>query len=288
MPILRLACLAALLAATASAQPSNWDPPTRGAALGLTAERPTFDGGAFGGLPAFGGVTSSWRFTASVPVGPARVVGELPFAFASFDDPSPLGPGGVTTSESGAALGNAQIGAELDLVVAPVTVGGYLRVPTVARSEDFGDVAQFVGFFANADRPGAYADDTVTLSAMVEGRPRLLTVPGLSFRLRALPQVLVATGDPDPFDPRDDAEVLVGYAAQAFYNAGAARVGGGFSGVSVLTEDADERHEVSVGILADAPLGPLRFGVSARLPFVGTLDEVVNAVVGLRISYNVL
>ena len=271
-----LVLLALLAAGTASAQPFNWSLPTSGSTISLSAERPLFDG-PFRGVD-LGPLASAWLFSTTQAVGPVRLTGELPFAYGSAE------PDFGGDDVGGFALGNAQVGAEADLLAAPVTVGGYVRLPTATAGGDGGEVGALVGLFSDRDRPGLYIEDLVTVSAMVEARPRVLAVPGLSFRLRAVPQLLIATDD---FVLADGSELLVGYAAQAFFSTGAARVGGGLSGASIVTEDVDDRHEVSLGVLADAGLGATRVGVVGRLPVAGGASDVVNGVIGLRLTYGV-
>ena len=273
--ILTGACAA--FAAAASAQPSNWEMPTSGASISLSADRPFLNQRSFFGEFDFDLRTSAWVVSTTQPVGPVRLVAELPFAFQSFDAPEfngeTVGDGG-----DGAALGNAQVGAELDLLAAPLTLGGYLRIPTTASSDL---AAEVIGALGDYERVGLYGD-LMTITAMIEGRPQVRAAPGLSFRLRAMPELLVATEDNAL---ADGAELLVGYAAQAFVSTGSARIGGGLSGVSIVTEDADERHEVSAGVIADAGLGPIRLGAAVRLPFLGDASNAVDAVLGLRLTY---
>ena len=274
--------LSALLTAAASAQPASWEFPTSGSTVALAAERPLFDGDSFIGDVDFSPLTSAWLFSTTQAVGPVRLVGELPFAYGSVESPFDGG------DEGGFALGNAQVGVELDLLAAPVTVGGYLRVPTATAEDDGGDVGTFVGVFSDVERVGLYTEDILTATVMVEGRPRVLSVPGLSFRLRLVPQLLVETSDEFGGSLPDDTEVLVGYAGHAFFSTGAARIGGGLSGVSIVTEDVDDnRHSVFVGVMADAGLGPVRVGATGRLPIAGESEDFVNGVVGLRLTYGV-
>ena len=254
-------------AVAVSAQPSNWDLPSSGATLTLDYERPLLDRGA-----DFGIITSAWSLGVAYPVTPAvRLVGELPFAFASAD----LDGGYV----NGAALGNIQIGAEVDGATAPVNVGAYLRVPTASESGDLGGDAQGIGLLADYEQFGAFQEEVATFAVKVEGLPT--ASDGLSFRLRAVPQLLFATGGGG-----SDAELFVGYAARAIFDTGRARIAGGFSGISIVTEDPDERHEVSIGVVADTELSrSFRLGATGRVPVIGNVDEVVNGVIGVRLVY---
>ena len=275
---MRLLALALLAISVASAQPSNWAFPTSGATVSLTADHPFLDGD-----DPFGASTSVWMFETAQPIVPGvRLVGEIPFALVSYDDTDLFGD---DISETGASLGNVQLGVEADFPLSPVALGAYLRIPTLTTTDDIaGGLAPFVGVLTEYERIGAYTEDVVTVAGMVQGDYQPLAIPTLALRARLTPEVLIATDD-DVLG--DDAEVLLGYALQAFVSGGVARFGVGFSGISLLSEaDLDERHEISAGLLADVGLGPvLRLGATARIPIIGDLDEVVDGVVGLRLTY---
>ena len=76
---------------------------------------------------------------------------------------------GATSGETSVALGNLQVGVEADLPTSPVTLGGYLRVPTSTESGDR-TRAQLVGVSTDYEQIGAYVSDFVTLSGLAEGR----------------------------------------------------------------------------------------------------------------------
>ena len=270
--------LLAVAAGTADAQPTNWAIPTGGATVSLSADRPFFDGD-----DTLDPLTSAWTFETAQPILPGvRFVGEIPFTIVALDG------GGVLTSneETGAALGNVQLGVEADFPLSPVTLGGYVRLPTLTRTDDAaGDDAPFVGVAAEYERVGAYVEDAVTVAALVQGEYRPLALPTLGVRARLVPQVIVATED-RVFG--DAAEVYLGYALQAFVSSGVVRLGAGVSGISILTEDPDERHEVSAGVVADAGLGSaFRVGATVRKPVLGDIEDAVDAIVGLRLTYGV-
>ncbi len=274
---MRLALLAVLLLPTSTvAQPSNWHFPTRGASVSLTADKPFFEGNT-----DFGVVTSAWSLSTVQPVLPlVRIVGNLPFAVASFDIDTPRGE----DSETSLAVGNLEVGVEADLPTAPVTLGAAVRVPTATASGET-EAAQFAGLLTDYERLGAYLDDVVTLSALAETRFAPGSAPGLSVRLRALPQVFVPTGDESNGLTVEDTEVALGYAAQLFLATGAARVGAGVTGVTALTGDDDDRTQLFLGAMADLAAGPFRPGVVARVPISGNADNFLNAIIGLRVTY---
>ena len=268
---MRIAALSLVVAAAATAQPSNWTLPVPGSYVALAAERPLFSNDA----ADFGALTSAWTFETKQVITPGvRLVGELPFAFASID----VGVG----DESGAALGNAMLGAELVPPTGPLTFGGYLRVPTATSTETAGDVATAVGFVSDYERYGAFFNDILTVAVSAEATPALATAP-VSFRLRAVPQVLIATDDGVL---ADDAEVLIGYAAQAIADVGPARVLAGLSGISIVTQDVDDRHNVSLGVSADVGIGSAaRVGLTGRIPIAGEAEGFLDGVVGVRLVY---
>ena len=258
---MRSLLLAVLLVSAVSAQPSNWELPTDGTTVSIEADRPFFTEGN-----PYEGLTSAWTLSTTQPVGPLlRIVGDLPIAV------------GATSGETSVALGNLQVGVEADLPTSPVTLGGYLRVPTSTESGDR-TRAQLVGVFTDYEQIGAYVNDFVTLSGLAETRFDL-GAPGLSVRLRAIPQLLVATDD----TAGDQTEAFIGYAAQLLFDNGAARLGGGLTGLTPLTEEGDET-QLFVGVMADVAAGPVRPGLVVRAPISGDLVEFLDTVVGVRVT----
>lgn len=262
--------LATLLATAAAAQPSNWAPPAAGSSVSLAVERPLFE--TADGLASY---SSAWTLGGAreVALG-VRVVGEVPFAFGGIA----FGDDAFGVDERGAALGNVLVGVEAELPISPGMVGGYLRAPTATATDD-GGTAQAVGLTSDYDRFGAYVEDVVTVAVLAEARPALRGAP-VAFRLRAVPQVLVPTDD--TFGAR--AEVFVGYAAQALVGVGPARVLAGVSGLSLLTEDGEDRHNVFVGATVEAAAGPARVGLTGRVPVAGRVEDFLDGVVGLRLT----
>lgn len=270
---------AALSMAAASAQPSNWTVPAPGSTSLLVGERPFSDD-----VDGLGAISSAWRFTVNQPLGPVRAIVELPFAFASADDNSITVDDVDTRTRLGAALGNLQLGVEVPLLVVPVRLGGYVRLPTSTESEGenrAGEEAALVGSLAGYEQPGLYEPKVVTVAGMAEVRPQVLAVPGLSFRLRAVPQVLLGSLDNSAVD---GSEVYLGYAAQAFFGVGGARVGGGLSGISALG-DRGAASGLALGVLGNVDLGAIRLGASARLPVAGAAADRLDGVVGVSLVF---
>lgn len=258
--------LAALLVTAASAQPSNWELPGPGASVTLAADRPYFNEGN-----PFEGVTSAWSLSARVPVGPGlRVVGEVPFAFANTRN----------TSETASALGNVQVGAEADLAAAPVTLGGYVRLPTASVSPDDGS-AQVVGLFAEFEQIGTYLVDVATVAALTEGRIAVRPTSPLTVRLRVIPQVLIPTGDRNALFTVGDPEVYVVLAGHMIYDADEVLVSGGLTSLTLLTDDGSDSTNAFAGVSADVAVGHVRPGLTLRAPLS---DSYLNSVVGLRLS----
>ena len=212
---------------------------------------------------------------------------DLPFAFVTIDDSLVVDD----DNTRGAALGNLGIGFELPLAVAPVRLGAYVRIPTSTESENVnqiggrvgGDAAAGIGRAAGYEQPGLYAKKAVTVAAMAEARPRLAAVPGLSFRVRAVPQLVIATTDNSSVG---DNQVFVGYAAQAFFQTGPGRVGGGLSGISTLNSDSDQNHGIGRG-------RPRRCRPGARSgwappparPLAGRVADALDGVVGFSLTF---
>lgn len=212
---MRLVLLAALLVPAAWAQPSNWTLPSSGASVTLAADKPFFPDGS-----PYEGVTSVWTLSAWQPLGPGvRLVAELPVAFAetvfSTDTFQP---------ETYAIAGNVQLGAEADLATLPITLGGYVRLPTASIPRE-DRPAQFVGVYTEFEQIGTFLERTATVSALAETRISADPASPFAVRLRVIPQVLIPTGDSNAFFRVDDPEGYVGLAAHAVYDAGQVEIG---------------------------------------------------------------
>ena len=273
-----LVVLAALLVRPALAQPTNWLPPSRDAGLSLTAQRAVFNIGPTGN--PFGATASAWTLGATAEVGRGvRLMGEVPFAFATVDVEVTNSQGDVLAEEArtGSALGAVQLGVEAD-PTPWVTVGGAVRLPTASEGTSVEQLAALsAGALTDLERPGAFASQAATLAGWAE--LRLRPARAVTVRLRALPQVVAPVAD-----DAGDAEGYLGTAAQAFYRLGRGRVGGGVTAITALNGDRDGVGEVQVGVVGDVPVGPVRVGVLGRLAVLGDLRDHVEGAVGLSVS----
>ncbi len=298
----RLSLLLALLAASAaSAQPSPWSPlPTEGTALALRVQHPTHTpyligiGDATADPDDYYRIwTSVWSAEAAVPVGPLRLTAEIPFAVSVLSDAAlelsePVPGGAPDRDRTGAALGNLRIGVETSLHPG-VVVGGGLRLPTATDVSDGSSRSQeasLEGFEAmGGDQVATFIADLATLDIHLDAR-RHVAGP-LAVRAFLAPALAFWTDDP----LEDRPLLFTAYAVQASIEAGKVEAVAGVGGVSRLAGyryfTAEEDSEVSLGAVADLELGDFRPGVSVRVPVKGLFSQVLDAVIGLRLSYTV-
>ncbi len=296
---MRLLLASLALSVAASAQPALRLPlDAAGPALSVRAAKPSFTTPSLGDAvdpdPTFdlqdpddfyGARTSAWAVGASVPVGPVRVVGEVPFALVSISDElyALYEEGGFEQSQTGAALGNVRLGVERDLPgLTGLTVGADVRLPTATGGVNTTDGdASGIGFISRYEEPGAFRDNLLTVSARASAsRP----VGPVAVQAQLAPALGVWTGDEGD---RDNVGYL-SYTVHAIAPVGAARAGAGVSGTLVVagTEaSAREDHEMSVEALADVAVGAFRPGVEVRVPVAGFFADVVTAVVGVGVTY---
>ena len=293
---MRLLLASLAFAVAASAQPALRLPlDTDGPALSVRAAKPSFTTPSFGDNvepdPTFeaqdpddfyGARTSAWAVEASVPVGPVRVVAGVPFALVSISDElyELYVEGGFEQSQTGTALGNVRLGVERDLP--GLTVGADVRLPTATGAVNTTDGdAGGIGFISRYEEPGTFRDNLLTVSARASAvRP----VGPVAVQAQLAPALGVWTGDERD---RDNVGYLA-YAAHVLAPAGPARVGAGVSGTLVVagTEaSAREDHEMTVEALADVAVGAFRPGVEIRVPVSGFFADVLDAVVGVGVTY---
>ena len=293
--IMRLVLLALALALTsaAAAQP-GWraieaDAPTLSVdVLTAVGDDPSFlatdDQGNALREVEIGTLSMSVLLAARVPVGQRlTVVGEVPFAYVSYDYPQ-----GLQTSPDAdlddIAFGNPYLGVEV-MAGQEVTLGAGVRLP-LASSGDFANAQGWqAGLATEVERFEAYLPDTFTASASVAVAPMLSD--RVRVRARVEPSLLVPTGD----NTDSDIDLALGGSIGLDAALGRATLSGGFLTRRTLTNGRfGELREFGV-FEADATarfgatldLGRVRPGLDVRVPLYDTTLEQ-DATVGLRVD----
>jgi hypothetical protein len=200
--------------------------------------------------------------------------GELPFSYVNWDIPQGPNLGANQT------FGNPYFGIELHLRQTPLFFELGVRAPLTADLEEENGEATINGGVTDfVDRAEAFATEAIPLAGFVNYILRSRT--GFSLRLRGGPAFWIASGD------REESETFILYSVQAFYETGAIRFGGGFSGRYIASlEDADfgERsmHQLTFGL--DFILGLFRPGVYIRIPLDEEYKEMINTVFGISLG----
>lgn len=229
--------------------------------------RPSLDGAA--DLTAASFVTFA---TASVRAGERVVlIVELPYSRMRPDF------GGAETA---AALGNPYIGLRsIRGSEAGWGVETGVRLPLAADNVDGGSARWFGAMSSATDRMEAFATDLVYFDVRGRyGRP-LGAAGHASARLGAALDIpLKGGGDP---------EIFALYGAGAWVRAEKLRIGTGFSGRMLLTENLDlgerELHEAAFWV--DYDFGRIRPGVRLQVPVGTSLADAIDSVIGLTVQY---
>lgn len=227
-------------------------------------------------MKPFFGQDNNFTFLTSVAHFNARIAFTPRFALVGT---IPLAHLGVQTDDldlSETNPGNGYVGLQL---YAPTqrwraTVGA--RLPLA--SEDASALG--IGFLTDYENLGAYIPQTLTLSA--EGAAFANPAPSLRLEAMLRPAILLFTGDSDA-----DSELFVRYAARGWYHFDPVRVGVGFSGITLLSEDELDTSEQSVlhaTLYLAADIENIRPGVFVRLPIDEEIGDVVDVIVGIGIT----
>ncbi|TVP42074.1 MAG: hypothetical protein EA350_17660 [Gemmatimonadales bacterium] len=218
--------------------------------------------------------TSVWHLGGSLPllVPGLRAVIDVPVAYAALD--GALGE----LSGSSTVLGNPYLGVEYSLRSFLVLEGGIRAPLTTADAESYADV---VGFLADVSRGEAFLEDVfpVALGARVEHRIR----PDLSLTARLGTVQAFYTGDDEDLS----STTFVDYGVGTNWTRGAARVGAGVGGRWDASTDEGKFGENSLhqlGITADVALGPVRPGLSLRVPLDQDHRDILKASVGAYVQ----
>lgn len=200
--------------------------------------------------------------------------GEFPFSYVKYDIPQGPDLGAKQT------FGNPYFGLELHFRRTPLFIELGARAPLTADVEEKNGEATVNGGLTDfIDRAEAFATDAVPVSAIMNCI--LSSRTGFSLRLRGGPSFWFASGD------REESETFFLYSAQAFYETGILRFGGGFSGRYLASADAGnfgERslHQLTFGL--DIILGMFRPGVYIRIPLDEDLKDMINTVWGISLG----
>ena len=200
-----------------------------------------------------------------------RLVGEIPLVyFDSEDDDAELN------------VGNPYLGLEagnLDTVWGEVGV----RVPVVAN-DDF--TTFFLGFLTDFDRLEAFVPEVLSVVAL--GNYQWQHRSGFSARLRAGPVLWIDTSD-EEFD-EDNTELFMLYSLQGWYDTQRVRLGAGFTGRLIATEDDldfNERTWHHVGLAIIGKFDGVQPGLHFKVPLDDELDEALDFVFGLSLNVSI-
>jgi len=256
----------ALLSASLHAQ-SIWLDRSHDKTLGLEVLRPNFktaDNDAVSGFAVF----LSMRAPLSKQL---HFVGELPFVKSNFESSSIF-----FRSGSQSMIGNPYLGLEIGRQDSPLFGEFGIRLP-IASEDKFG--AALVGFLTDFDRLEAFIPNALPITGMLNYHHR--DASGFALRLRGSPSLLINTGG-------EDAELFIGYSAQAGYESERLRLLGGLTGRANLTEeeaDFSERSIHQLGFNASFGLGKIRPGFHFRLPLDEDLKDSLDSVFGFNLGF---
>lgn len=290
---MRLVLLALALTSAAAAQP-GWraieaDSPTFSVdVLTAVGDDPTFlatdDQGNPVGEFEIGTLSMSVLLAARVPVGDLlTVVGEVPFAYVSFDYPDVFQVGPDADLDD-IAFGNPYLGVEV-MAGQEVTLGAGVRLP-LASSGDFANAQGWqAGLATEVERFEAYLPDTFTASASVAVAPMLSD--RVRVRARVEPALLVPTGD----NTDSGVDLALGGSIGLDAALGRATLSGGFLTRRTLTDGrfGDLRDlgvfeaDATALLGATLDLGRVRPGLDVRVPLYDTTLQQ-DATVGLRVD----
>ena len=195
---------------------------------------------------------------------------ELPISHYGADD----GFG----DEGGTSLGKPYVGVEIAEPGASTFFEVGLRVPLASEEGE----GLETGFLADHNRVEAFVPDWVSILLV----PNYVydSPSGFSVRLRLGPSLLVVT-EKEEFSDR--VELFGLYGAQLRYQARQVRVGAGFTGRLIVTEEEahfEERsvHHVGGALIGD--LGTVRPGLHLKVPVDEELGDGLDYVVGVSLS----
>ena len=200
--------------------------------------------------------------------------GELPFSYVNWDIPQGPDLGAKQT------FGNPYLGLEFHPRRIQMFFELGVRVPLAAGIDEENGEATITGGLTDfVDRAEAFATDAVPVTGFVNYI--LSSRTGFYLRLRGGPSFWIASGD------REESETFILYSAQAFYETGILRFGGGFSGryaASMEGADFAERsmHQLTFGL--DFILGMFRPGVYIRIPLDDEYKDFISTVFGISLG----
>ena len=190
------------------------------------------------------------------------VEAEVPFARFAGDGAAPADH----------EFGNPYLGVEVLLRGTPLFLEVGARPPIVSSGN-----AAVIGLLSDLDRWEAFVDDLVPVGALANYEFR--NASGSYARLRAGPVAWIGVGD-------RDTEVIGRFGVYAGIDRGTFDVGVGLSGFGVLTEGGSlgERTRWQATISGATAAGPVRPGVDVRFPVDRDLQNLLDAVIGVRLS----
>jgi hypothetical protein len=229
-------------------------------AIAIEGLKPFVEGG---GLSFF---STAWYLSGRARVsGSLILVGEVPFAFASFD--SDFGP----ASESDAAIGNIYVGLEIGKQTSPVFFEVGARAPIAPEN----NLATAIGVLADLDRWEAFVPNLFPITGMVNYMN--VSDTGLLLRFRGGPVLWI------PTESGGETELLAMLNALVGYQDPMDKFGvkGGLTSRIIVSEGGSfgDRSSFQAGANGWFGLGRVRPGVLVLIPLE---DTGVDVTVGLN------
>lgn len=269
LPTTILSLIILLLTISPVKAQSIWQDYSTRQTLTLEILKPEYDGGDRSFL------TSAIFLSARAPIIQNIIfIGELPFSYINWDIPQGADLGSQQT------FGNPYFGLEIDLHRMPLFFELGVRAPLTADPEKENGEATINGYLTDfIDRAEAFAPNAFPISGFVNFVIESYT--GFSLRLRAGPAIWIATGD------RDESETFILYSAQAWWNFGSVRIGGGLSGRYISSQNDGtfgERSTHQLGFGLSLSLGVFTPGIQVRIPLDKEYKDILDIVFGISLG----
>lgn len=179
-------------------------------------------------------------------------------------------------------IGNPYVGVGFMNADKEVAVDIGIRLPFAPNSDvsnPNANVGLFTGALIENYNIGKFAPETFSITSQVKYRYR--NASGL---------ILKVGGGPDVIFPPDDAdaEFLLNYYGQLLYKSEDLRIGAGFTGLLIVSEEDlsfGDRTIHDLGILSAYDFGAMEAGAYLRVPLDEDIGDQLNFVLGLNLLF---
>lgn len=254
-----------MLISTLSAQ-SIWTNPQHGDSyLAVEVLRPEFEG-----EDNVHSLSTAWFITGKFQIFErARLVAEIPLAYAKFDD--------SFSNDSEFAIAAPYIGFEISRQGSSTFAEIGARLPT-APDDKFNALS--LGLYADVDRFEAFLPDVLTIVGRINHFST--NSASLGLRVRVGPTVLINTEG----GGGDDAEFLLDYGGQIGHFGNHLMLMAGVTGRLILSQDGNfgEKSFHQLGGSLILILGNLQPGIHIRLPLDEDLKDSLDFIAGLQLG----